>query len=118
MVQSLDLLILLCLLLLQLLLLLLLQLTRLFVLADVLLKVQLVVLELFLGVKQGLVSPLLPLLELFDFLLDCVVGELSQEHFFLLVDKLVRVLRSLLLRELDAAASDVHRFVNLFLLLS
>jgi len=75
-----------------------------------------VILELFLGVKQGLVSPLLPLLELFDFLLDCVVGELGQEHFFLLVDKLARVLRSLLLRELHAAPSDVHCFVDIIFL--
>ena len=62
-------------------------------------------------------SALLPLLELLDLLLHCVVGELGEEHFLLLIHELVNVLSALLLWELYTAAGDVHGLMDLVLLL-
>lgn len=60
---------------------------------------------------------LLPLLELFDLLLHRVIGELGEEHFFLLVHELVNILSALLLWELHTAAGDVHGLMDHILLL-
>lgn len=61
-------------------------------------------------------SALLPLLKLFDLLVDSVVCELGQKHFFLLVDELVNILGPLLLWKLDTAARDVHGLMDVVLL--
>ena len=116
-VQLFYLLVLRCLLLLQLLLNLLTLLLRLSVLRYELMKVHLVVFELLLGGDERLMSPLLALLKLFNLFLDVVICKFSQEHFFLLVDKLVGILGSLLLGELHTLAGHVHGLVDLVLLL-
>ena len=85
--------------------------------ADIVLKVRLIVLEFFLRVNERLISALLLLFQVMDLLLYCVVSELCQEHFFFLVNKLVDVLDALLLGELDSTTGDVHGFVNSVLLL-
>lgn len=87
------------------------------VLGDVVMKVHLVVLKLLRAIFEGLVSSGLLLLELFNFLLDRVVGELGQEHLLLLVDELVGVLGALLFWELHAAPCDMHCLVDKVLLL-
>jgi len=80
---------------------------------DVLVQVHLVVLELLLRLNERLVTALLSFFELFDFLLNRVVGQLSQEHLLLLVNELSGILRSLLLRELDASLGHHHRPIDL-----
>ena len=62
-------------------------------------------------------APLLLFFEFLNLLIDRVVGELSEEHFFLLVNELVHVLSALLFGELNSAPSDVHGFVDMVLLL-
>jgi len=62
-------------------------------------------------------APLLLFFEFLNLLIDRVVGELSEEHFFLLVNELIHVLSTLLFGELDSAPSDVHGFVDMVLLL-
>ena len=82
------------------------------------LEVHAIVVELLLAVYQRLLTALLLLLELFDFLLNSVICELGQEHLLLLVDELSGILRSLLLRKLDTCLGNHHGSVNvLFLLL-
>jgi len=88
-----------------------------FVLADVVLKVRLVIFQFLFRVNQRLVSALLFLFQVFDLLPYSVGGELSQEHFLLLLNKLVDILHALFLGELDSATGDVHGFVNSVLLL-
>ena len=87
------------------------------VLTDVVLEVHTIVVELLLAIDQRLLTALLLLLELFDFLLNSVICELGQEHLLLLLDKLIGVLSTILLRELDTASCDVHSLVNVTLLL-
>lgn len=116
-VQLLDPVILSCLLLLQFLLLLFTLLPQRLVLRNVVMQVLLVVFKLQGAVFERLISTLLLLFELFDLLLDRVVGELCQEHLLLLLDELVGVLGTLLTGELDPAARNVHRPVNMVLLL-
>jgi len=59
-----------------------------------------------------LIATLLLILELFDFLINGIVGELSKEHFFFLVDKLICILSSILLRELHTTARNMHGLVD------
>ena len=84
---------------------------------DVLMQVHLVVFELLLGVDERLVTALLPLFKLFDLLLHGVIGELSKEHFFLLIHELCRVLSALLFRELNASLGNHHGTIDVLLLL-
>ena len=88
-----------------------------FILTDVVLEVHAIVVELLLAIDQRLLTTLLLLFKLFDFLLYSVISELGQEHFLLLLDKFIGILGTILLRELDTAASDVHGLVNVTLLL-
>ena len=92
-------------------------LTKGFILTDVVLEVHSVVVELLLAVNQRLLTTLLLLLELFNFLLDSVICELGKEHLLLLLDELIGVLGTILLGELDSATGDVHGLVNVTLLL-
>ena len=62
-------------------------------------------------------APLLLLFELLNLLIDRVVGELGEEHFFLLVNELVHVLSALFFWELYSAPGNVHGFVDMVLLL-
>ena len=88
-----------------------------FILTDVVLEVHTIVVELLLAIDQRLLTTLLLFFELFDFLLYSVICQLGQEHFLLLLDKFIGILGTILLRELDTAASDVHGLVNVTLLL-
>ena len=81
------------------------------------LEVHTIVVELLLAVYQRLLTTLFLLFELFDFLLDSIVSELCQEHLLLLVYKLIGILGTILLWELDTTAGDVHGLVNVTLLL-
>jgi len=65
-----------------------------------------------LRLNERLVTALLSFFELFDFLLNRVVGQLSQEHLLLLVNELSGILCSLLLGELDARLGHHHRPVD------
>ena len=117
MVQFLDLVILSSLLLLKLLLLFLSLLTESLILGDVMMQVLLIILKLESTVLERLVSAFLLFFELFDLLLDRVVGKLGQEHLFLLFDELIGILSALLSWELHSAPGNVHRPVNVILLL-
>ena len=88
-----------------------------FILTDVVLEVHTIVVELLLAIDERLLTTLLLLFKLFDFLLNSVICELGQEHLLLLLDELIGVLSTILLRELDTASCDVHGLVNVTLLL-
>ena len=75
-------------------------------------QVSFVTVELFGRVNERLVAALLFVLQLLDFLLHCVVGQLCQEHFLLLVNELVCILSPVLFGELHTTASNVHGFVD------
>ena len=62
-------------------------------------------------------ASLLLLFKLSDFLIYRVIRELSEEHFFLLVDELIDILSALFFWELDSAPRDMHGFMNMILLL-
>ena len=98
------------------LLLLLLFLTKRLVFSNVVLQVSLVIFKLLGAIDERLVTSVLLFFQFFDLLIHRVVSQFSQEHLFLLVDELVHILGSLLLRELHTAPRDMHGFVDMILL--
>lgn len=87
------------------------------VFANIVLKVCLVIFELFGTVNERLMTPLLLFFQLLDLLIHRVIGKFCKEHFFFLVDELIDILGALFSWELDATPSDVHCLMNMVLLL-
>ena len=87
------------------------------VFADIVLKVCLIVFELFCTINERLMAPLLLFFQLLDLLIHSVIGKFGKEHFFFLVDELIDILGALFSWELDATPCDVHCLMNMILLL-
>ena len=86
------------------------------VFANIVLQVHLVIFKLLGTINERLLASLLLFFQFSDLLIHRVVGELSQEHLFLLIDELVDILGSLLLRELHTAPGDMHGLMDVILL--
>ena len=61
---------------------------------------------------QWFITTILLQFEILDFFLNSIVGQLSQEHFFLLVNEFIDILCSLLPWVLDARSGNVHGHAN------
>ena len=75
-------------------------------------QISCVLFKLSLGQEKSLITTLELGLKLFNFLTDCVISELGQEHLLLLIDEFVDVLSTLLLGELNTGARNVHGLVD------
>ena len=80
------------------------------------LQVSFVIFKLLSAIDERLVTSVLLFLQLIYLLIHRIVSQFSQEHLFLLVDKLVHILGSLLLGELYTAPRNMHGFMDVILL--
>ena len=83
------------------------------ILIDEINELAMILLKLRLWVEQSILLSASLLLEPLNFLLDSIVGELNEEHLFLLIDELSDVLRSLLPWKLNPRFGDVHCWTDI-----